>query len=112
MTENTGMPGFSDMLKQAQGMGQKLKDIREKVRKQTYEATVAGDMVKATVNGDGELLKLEIDDSAVDPEEKEMLEDLVIAATNQAIRKSKDAYQQELNALTGGIDIGGMFGLS
>lgn len=111
MSENMGLPGFSEIMKQAQGMGRKMQEIRDRVRKERYSASVAGDMVKATVNGDGELLKLEIDETAIDPTDKEMLEDLVIAATNQAVRKSKEAYRNELNALTGGMDVAGMLGL-
>jgi len=106
------LPGIMDMIKQAREMSRKLGELRQRLRSETFTASVAGDLVKASVNGDGEPVKIEIDPSLLKPEEKEMLEDLIAAATAQAVRKARERYREELSRLTGGIDVMGMLGLS
>ena len=107
-----GIGGMADLLKQARDMGQKLKEVRERLRSQTFSASVGGDLVKATVNGGGELLTVEIDASLMTADDREMVEDLMVAAVNQAMKKQSEAYREQMSRLTGGIDVAGMLGLS
>ena len=106
------IPGLGDIVEKARDMGRQMNEVRERLRSETVEASVGGDMVSATVNGAGEVVKIKIDPSAIDPNEKEMLEDLVVAAVNQASKKARERYREEVSRLTGGIDVPGLFGLS
>lgn len=102
-----GMPmNQANMMKQAQKMQQDLMRMQEELEEQTYEATAGGGMVKAVVSGKKELASLEIDPEAVDPEDVEMLQDLIIAAVNEALRTSEEAASQSMNKLTGGLGLG------
>lgn len=101
--------GFGNMVKQAQQMQQKMAKMKEDLESQQVEATAGGGMVTAVVNGKQRLLSLRIDKAAVDPEDVEMLQDLVIAAVNEAVKKSQDALQREMGKLTGGLNIPGLF---
>lgn len=112
MSALPGIGGIGDILKHAREAGRQFKDIRERLKSRSFTASVGGDLVTATVNGEGELLKLQIDPSAASKNDREMLEDLVVAAVNQAIKKSREAYREELSGLTGGIDVAGILGLS
>jgi len=106
------IPGLGDLVEKARSMGKQMTEIRDRLRSETVEAEVGGGIVRATVNGAGEVVKVEIDPAAIDPSEKEMLEDLVTAAVNQASRKAQQRYREELNRVTGGVDVPGLFGLS
>ena len=99
-----------DMMRQAQKMQEDLFRMQEELETQTYEATAGGGIVRAVVNGKKELEKLVIDPEAVDPEDVEMLQDLVCAAVNEAMRASESAASERMNSLTGGLNLGG-FGL-
>ncbi|MCL2843014.1 MAG: YbaB/EbfC family nucleoid-associated protein [Oscillospiraceae bacterium] len=102
-----GMPmNQANMMKQAQKMQQEMMKMQEELEEQTYEATAGGGMVKAIVSGKKELTSLEIDPEAVDPEDVEMLQDLIIAAVNEALRTSEEAASQSMNKLTGGLGLG------
>jgi len=101
--------GFGNMVKQAQQMQQKMAKMQEELEKEQVEATAGGGMVTAVVNGKQRLLSLRTDRAAVDPEDVEMLQDLVIAAVNEAVKKSQDALQREMGKLTGGLNIPGLF---
>ena len=94
-----------DMIKQAQKMQQDMLKMQEALEQETYEAT-AGGVVKAVVSGKGELTALTIDPEAVDPEDVEMLQDTVIAAVNEALRKAEDAANATMSKLTGGLNLG------
>jgi DNA-binding YbaB/EbfC family protein len=84
--------------------------VQEGLDTQLFEATVGGGVVKAEVNGKKELTKVTIDPAAVDPDDVEMLEDLVVAAVNEAIRKAEEAVNGQMSKLTGGMGMpGGMF---
>jgi len=85
-------------------MAQKQAELAEK----TVTAQSGGGMVTATVNGAHELLELSIDPDVIDPEDKEMLEDMVVAAVNQAMQQAEEMAQQELGKLTGGMNIPGL----
>lgn len=91
------------MMKQAQAMQQKMAEIQEKAEAQEVDGSSGGGMVKATLNGKGVALKIVIDPSIVNADDKEMLEDLVVAAFNDAKKKSEDAFAEEMSQLTAGM---------
>ena len=94
------------MMKQAQKMQQDLLKMQEDLEQAVYTATAGGGVVTATVSGKRELTGLEIDPEAVDPEDVEMLQDLVVAAVNEALRKAEDAASANMSRLTGGLNLG------
>ena len=109
------MPGMGggmnmNMLKQAQKMQQDMMRMQQELQEKEYQAAAGGGVVSATVNGKHELKDLVIDPEAVDPEDVEMLQDLVISAVNEALRQAEDAMNTSMSALTGGLNIPG-FGL-
>ena len=97
------------MVRQAQKMQQDMLKMQQEMESRTFDATAGGGMVKATVSGRHELLGLEIDPEAVDPEDVEMLQDMVIAAVNEAIRKADAENSASMSKLTGGLNLGGLF---
>ncbi|EAT17230.1 YbaB/EbfC family nucleoid-associated protein [Desulfuromonas acetoxidans] len=101
--------GLGNMMKQAQQMQQKMARIQEEVAKQEIEASAGGGMVTVVVNGKQEVLSIKIDPNVVDPQDVDMLQDLILVATNEAVRKSQDIMQQEMSKLTGGMNIPGLF---
>ena len=94
------------MMKQAQKMQEELLKMQEELDAAVYTAAAGGGVVKATVSGKRELTALEIDPEAVDPEDVEMLQDMVIAAVNAALRQAEDAANQNMSKLTGGLNLG------
>ncbi len=114
MAKNTfrGMPGGmnqANMMRQAQKMQQDLIRMQEEQERKTYSAAAGGGMVTATVNGKHELVALDIKEDAVDPEDVEMLQDMVIAAVNEAMRAADADAAQNMSRLTGGLNLGGLF---
>ena len=104
-----GMPGGMNqaaMMKQAQKMQQELLRMQQEQESKTYTAASGGGMVSATVNGKHELLNLEIKPEAVDPEDVEMLCDLVMTAVNDALRQCEETTNREMQKLTGGMNLG------
>ena len=103
-----GMGGMNQMqmMKQAQKMQEELLKMQEQLEQTVYTATAVGGAVTASVSGKRELTGLEIDPDAVDPEDIEMLQDMVIAAVNEALRKAEDAANQNMSKLTGGLNLG------
>ncbi|TRO80608.1 YbaB/EbfC family nucleoid-associated protein [Trichloromonas acetexigens] len=101
--------GLGNIMKQAQLMQQKMTRLQEELGERQVEATAGGGMVHAVVNGKQQLLSLKIEKSVVDPEDVEMLQDLVLAAVNEAIKKSQDMMQAEMGKITGGMNIPGLF---
>ncbi len=99
---------MNDLMKQAQQMQKRMLEIREELANQTVEATVGGGMVTAVVNGQQELVSLRIVPEVVDPDDTEMLEDLVVAAVNQALQESQELMSDEMSKLTGGFKIPGL----
>ncbi len=97
-----------NMMKQAQKMQQEMLRMQEEMETKTYSATAGGGMVEATVNGKHELTGITIDPEAVDPDDVEMLQDLVIAAVNEAMRAADSAAAQSMSKLTGGLNLGGL----
>ena len=107
-----GMPGGMNqaaMMKQAQKMQQELIRMQQEQETKTYTAASGGGMVSATVNGKHELLELQINPEAVDPDDVEMLQDMVIAAVNEAMRTADAEAANNMSRLTGGLNLGGMF---
>ena len=98
-----------NMMKQAQKMQQDMLKMQEEMESKEYDATAGGGMVKAVVNGKHELLSLTINPEAVDPEDVEMLQDMVVAAVNEAMRKGEAEAAQNMSKLTGGLNLGGLF---
>ena len=107
-----GMPGGMNqaaMIKQAQKMQQDMLRMQEEMENKTYTATSGGGMVSASVNGKHEVVALQIKPEAVDPDDVEMLQDMVIAAVNEAMRNADADAAANMSRLTGGLNLGGMF---
>lgn len=107
---------IAKLMQQAQVMGEKVKEQQEELKKKTFSGSAGGDMVNTKVNGEGTLIDIAIDKTVIDPEDSEMLCDLIIAAVNDAQKKVSQAKVDDLQGLTGGmdlsslgIDLGGMF---
>ena len=103
------MKGFGNMMKEAQKLQQQMAALQEEVGKRKVQATAGGGMVTVEANGKQEIVSIKIDPEVVSKDDVQMLEDLVLAACNEALRKSRDLVQQELGKLTGGLKIPGMF---
>ena len=97
------------MMKQAQKMQQDLLRMQEEMQTKEYEATAGGGVITAVVNGQKELLRVTIDPEAVDPDDVEMLQDMVVAAANEALRKADAEQAASMSKLTGGLNLGGLF---
>ena len=107
-----GMPGGMNqgaMMRQVQKMQQDMLRMQEELENKTYSATSGGGMVTATVNGKHEVVALEIKPDAVDPDDVEMLQDMVIAAVNEALRAADSDSASNMSKLTGGLNLGGLF---
>ena len=104
------MKGFGNMMKEAQKLQQQMAALQEEVGKRTVEATAGGGMVTVVANGKQELLSIKIDPEVINKDDAQMLEDLVLAACNEALRKSRELVQQEIGKLTGGLKIPGLGG--
>ena len=98
------------MMKQAQKMQQDILKMQQELEEQTYTATSGGGVVSATVSGKREITAIVIDPEAVDPDDVEMLQDMIVAAVNEALRKAEEASSQSMSRLTGGLGgLGGLF---
>ena len=107
-----GMPGGMNqaaMMKQAQKMQQELLRMQEEQENKVYTASAGGGMVSASVNGKHEVVNLEINPEAVDPDDVEMLQDMIIAAVNEAMRAADTDSANNMSRLTGGLNLGGLF---
>ena len=108
-----GMPGMGggmnmNMIKQAQKMQQDMLRMQQELQEKEYQAASGGGMVTATVNGKHELKNLVIDPEAVDPEDVEMLQDMIVAAVNEAMRSTDADAASTMQSLTGGLNLGGL----
>ena len=99
------MNNFGDMIKQAQEMQKKMKELQEGLANLEVEGSSGGGLVKITVNGKGEVKKIKIDQSLMKPQEAEILEDLIVAAINEAKKKAEEATAEEMKKLTGGLNL-------
>ena len=100
---------FKQIQKQAQDMQRRMAELQEDLKQRVYEGTAGGGMVTAHVNGQRELLAVKISPEVVNPEDVEMLEDLVTAAISQGLKKAGDAHSEEMGKVTGGLGLPGMF---
>ncbi len=102
------MFGFKDLMEQAQGLQARVAAMQEQLAEQTVVGSAGGDMVKVEANGAQEILSIKIEKEIISAEDTEMMEDLVVAAVNDALRKSKELMTQEMSKLTGGLRIPGL----
>jgi DNA-binding YbaB/EbfC family protein len=100
--------GFGNIMKEAQKLQQQLAAVQDEVAKRKVEAAAGGGMVTVEANGKQEIVSIKIDPEVINRDDPQMLEDLVLAACNEALRKSRDMVQQELGKLTGGLKIPGL----
>ncbi|MBU0480281.1 MAG: YbaB/EbfC family nucleoid-associated protein [Proteobacteria bacterium] len=100
---------MKQIMQQAQQFQQKMAEIQGELAGKEVSSSVGGGMVKATVNGKSELVRLSIEKAVIDPADPGMLQDLVIAAVNEALRQSQDLARREMAKLTGGLNIPGLF---
>jgi len=101
--------GLAQIMKQAQMMQQRMAKLQEEAAEKTAEATVGGGAVSVTVNGKNQILNLTIQKEAVDPEDVEMLQDLITSAVNEALKKVQAQMAEEMGKVTGGLSIPGLF---
>jgi DNA-binding YbaB/EbfC family protein len=99
---------MGDLMKQAQQFQQKLGSIQEELAGKMVTGTAGGGMVTATVNGNGELIGIAIEKDIINPDDAQMLQDLILAAVNDGLRKAKELGKEEMGKLTGGLNIPGM----
>ncbi|MCJ7772608.1 MAG: YbaB/EbfC family nucleoid-associated protein [Desulfobacterales bacterium] len=102
------MKGMGNMMKQAQMLQSKMAKLQEEMAEKTVEATSGGGMVKVVANGSQRIVSIQIEKEVIDPEEADMLQDLVVAAVNDALSKSQEMVSSEISKLTGGLNIPGL----
>ena len=102
------MKNMNSMMKQAQNLQKKMIKTQQELATKTVEATAGGGMVKVIANGGQKIESIELEKEVVDPEDLEMLQDLILAAVNDALKKSQDMVSAEMNKLTGGLNIPGL----
>jgi DNA-binding YbaB/EbfC family protein len=100
--------GMGNLMKQAQQMQKRMMKLQEEMAQKTVEASVGGGMVTVTANGKSEILQVKIEPQVVDPDDVEMLEDLVVAGVNEALRKAQEMVSEEMSKVTGGMKIPGL----
>jgi hypothetical protein len=100
---------FGNIMKQAQELQARMAKLQEEAAQKTVEATAGGGMITVKMNGKQELLSVTIDPEVINAEEVDMLQDLLVAAVNEGLRKSKELVSEELKGMTGGLNIPGLF---
>lgn len=104
-----GGGGMAQLMKQANQMQMKMKKLQDDLALKTYEASVGGGAIKVTVNGDNTVKAISISDDVIKSGDKEMIQDLILAATNEALKTAKDTSAKEMEKITGGMNIPGLF---
>ena len=105
-----GMPGnMANLMKQAQKMQRQMEEQQKELETKEFRAAAGGGAVEVTVSGKKEVVKVKLAEEVVDPDDIEMLEDLIVAATNEALRKMDEISQQSMSKITGGMGMGGGF---
>lgn len=102
------MKGMANMMKQAQKLQAQMVRLQEEMAEKTVEATSGGGMVRVVANGRQQVVSIQIEKEVVDPEDVEMLQDLILAAVNDALAKSQQMVTEEMSKLTGGMNIPGL----
>ena len=100
--------GMGNMMKQAQKLQSKIFKLQEEMADKTVEASVGGGMIKVTANGKQQLVSINIEPEVLDPDDVQMLEDLIVSGVNEALRKAQEMVSEEMNKLTGGFNIPGL----
>lgn len=112
MGRNFRMPGgggnMNQMMKQVQKMQKEMEQMQEDLKDLTVEATVGGGVVTAKANGHKEIIEINIEPDVVDPEDVDMLEDLILSAVNEALRKAEEEMESQMSKITGGLNIPGL----
>jgi DNA-binding YbaB/EbfC family protein len=101
-------PNMNKMLQQVQKMQQDMVAAQEQLKNETVEASAGGGMVKVVVSGDLEVKSITIDAAAIDPDDPELLQDMVLAAVNEGLRSAQELAANKMGGLTGGLDLGGL----
>ena len=101
-------PNMNKMLQQVQKMQQDMVAAQEQLKNETVEASAGGGMVKVVVSGDLDVKSITIDAAAIDPEDPELLQDMVLAAVNEGLRSAQELAANKMGGLTGGLDLGGL----
>lgn len=105
-----GMPGnMSNLMKQAQRMQRQMEDMQKELESMEFDGTAGGEAVKIRVTGKKQLVSVELKPEVVDPDDIEMLQDLIVAAANDAIRKVDEYHDQKINGISSGVNIPGVF---
>ena len=104
-----GGGNMQQLARQAQKLQQQMAKMQEEIEAREFEATAGGGMATAKVNGKKELLSIEIKPEAVDPDDVDMLQDLIVAAVNEALRQAGEAMEQGMGKMTGGMGLPGFF---
>jgi len=99
---------FGNMMKQAQKMQAKMAEMQEQLKDEMLEASAGGGMVRVTISGDLQVKSIVVDPAAVDPDDVEMLQDMITAAVNEAIRSAQELAARRMNEITGGMSIPGL----
>lgn len=102
------MQNFGNIMKQAKKMQERMMELQEELATKSVEATAGGGMVSVTVNGKFEILSLKVEKEVVNPDDVEMLQDLIVAAVNEGIRKAQEMAASEMGKITGGMQIPGL----
>jgi DNA-binding YbaB/EbfC family protein len=101
--------GLNNIMRQAQQLQSKIADVKEEVGNREFEASTGGGAVTATVSGEREIIDLDIDPDAVDPDDVEMLEEMILGALNQALDEANETMEEEIDEVTGGMNLPGLF---
>ena len=102
------MKGMGNMMKQAQKLQSKVLKLQEELSAKTVESTAGGGMIKVVANGRQQVVSLSIEKEVVDPDDVEMLQDLILAAVNDALSRAQEMVNQEMGKLTGGLNLPGL----
>lgn len=100
---------MNSVIKQAQKMQEEMERVQQETEEEQIEATSGGGAVKVVVNGKKELISIKLDPDAVDPDDVETLEDLILAAVNEGVKKAEEIMSERMGAITGGLNIPGLF---
>jgi len=111
MPKQPRMPNMQQMMAQVQKMQHDMEVAQEELRNEVVEASAGGGMVTVKISGDLQLREVKIDPQAVDPDDAEILADMVLAAVNEALRKAQELAERKLGGATGGLDLGSLGGL-
>ena len=107
-----GIPNMGNLLKQAQQFQTKMAKLQEELGDRTVEASAGGGMVTVVVNGRQEIISINIDPEVINPDDREMLQDLILAAVNDGVTKAKDMMNEEMGKLTSGLNLPNIPGLT